>query len=178
MLGSQNPKELIPFMQTVTRDKNSFLEIGSRYGETLREAANYLNAGAKMHSIELPAAGWGRHDSEPVLADVIEKLYDDGFDAKIFWGDSTSEKAINWAKLNGPYDIIFIDGDHTAAGVTADWENYKDMGSIIVFHDISSHKLAVRALWNKIKKGYRHQEFVDHKATGKLVMGIGALYYD
>lgn len=35
-------------------------------------------------------------------------------------------------------DVLFIDGDHSYAGVKADWEAYKDFlrpGAIVIFHD-------------------------------------------
>lgn len=35
-------------------------------------------------------------------------------------------------------DLLFIDGDHSYAGVKADWEAYKEFlhpGSIVIFHD-------------------------------------------
>jgi len=55
-------------------------------------------------------------------------------------GDSTSQEIIDKVKAYGPFDFIFIDGDHTFEGVKADWENYKDMvrpGGAVGFHDTS-----------------------------------------
>lgn len=81
--------------------------------------------------------------------------------------------------LNGQKaDFIFIDGDHTESGVTADYNDYKEFvrpGGIIAFHDIvESQPLAtnqVYHLWKKIKPTAVTEEFVnDPKQCG---FGIG-----
>ena len=35
----------------------------------------------------------------------------------------------------GPYDFIFIDGDHRYEPVKVDWENYAPLGGVVAFHD-------------------------------------------
>ena len=55
-------------------------------------------------------------------------------------GDSHDPLLINLAEHYAPYDVIFIDGDHSLRGVTADFENYWPMvkpGGLMIFHDIS-----------------------------------------
>jgi len=83
--------------------------------------------------------------------------------------------------LNGQKaDFIFIDGDHTESGVTADYNDYKEFvrpGGIIAFHDIvESQPLAtnqVYHLWKKIKPKAVTEEFVnDPKQCG---FGIGII---
>jgi cephalosporin hydroxylase len=83
--------------------------------------------------------------------------------------------------LNGQKaDFIFIDGDHTESGVTADYNDYKEFvrpGGIIAFHDIvESQPLAtnqVYHLWKKIKPKTVTEEFVnDPKQCG---FGIGII---
>jgi hypothetical protein len=50
---------------------------------------------------------------------------------------------------------VFIDADHTAAAVRADWDNYRLMvadGGVIVFHDILPRPgYGVSDLWAEIK---------------------------
>ncbi|HUL01246.1 MAG TPA: class I SAM-dependent methyltransferase [Nitrospirota bacterium] len=75
-------------------------------------------------------------------------------------------------------DFLFIDGDHTEAGVTADYNDYKDFvgpGGIIAFHDIVKEQPLesnqVFHLWERIKQGAETVEFVeDPKQCG---FGIG-----
>ena len=53
-------------------------------------------------------------------------------------GDSKLEEACNFARNNGPYNIIFIDGDHSYEGVWSDYHNYRHMlapNGLVVFHD-------------------------------------------
>ena len=77
-------------------------------------------------------------------------------------------------------DFIFIDGDHTIDGVTADYNDYREFarpGGIIAFHDIGeSQPLAtnqVYHLWKKLKQTTVTEEFVnDSKQCG---FGIGIL---
>lgn len=83
--------------------------------------------------------------------------------------------------LNGrKADFIFIDGDHTVEGVTADYNDYKEFvrpGGIIAFHDIvESQPLPtnqVYHLWKTIKPKAVTEEFVnDPKQCG---FGIGII---
>jgi hypothetical protein len=69
------------------------------------------------------------------------------------------------------FDAVFIDGDHTLAGVTADWEFAKTLGpDRIYFHDIHDglkHRREdchAHELWEKIK--------AEHTTAEKCV-GIG-----
>lgn len=44
-----------------------------------------------------------------------------------------------WAALGGAADFLFIDGDHSSAGVAADWRDYAPLvrpGGLVAFHDI------------------------------------------
>ena len=82
---------------------------------------------------------------------------------------------------NEKLDFLFIDGDHTEVGVEADFNNYKDMvreGGIIAFHDILKNQPVegnqVYYFWEKIKKDYKHEEFIDD--VNQCGFGIGILY--
>lgn len=54
----------------------------------------------------------------------------------------------------GPYDFIFIDGDHSYWSVRQDWDNYSHLatrGGIIVLHDILPRPgYGVSQLWEEI----------------------------
>lgn len=77
-------------------------------------------------------------------------------------------------------DFIFIDGDHTVEGVTADYNDYREFvrpGGIIAFHDIVESQPVVSNqvyhLWKKLKQEAVTEEFVnDPKQCG---FGIGII---
>lgn len=78
-----------------------------------------------------------------------------------------------------PVDFLFIDGDHTAEGVTADFNDYKDLvrpGGIIAFHDIvESQPLEtnqVYDLWKHLRKEHNVEEFVADKNQRGFGIGI------
>ena len=77
-------------------------------------------------------------------------------------------------------DFLFIDGDHTVGGVTADYNDYKEFvrpGGVIAFHDIvESQPLPTNQVfhfWKKLREVARVEEFVvDPKQCG---FGIGIM---
>jgi cephalosporin hydroxylase len=77
-------------------------------------------------------------------------------------------------------DFLFIDGDHTEAGVTADYNDYKEFvssGGIIAFHDIvekqSFETNQVFHLWKQLKLEAETEEFIDN--PDQCGFGIGIL---
>lgn len=137
----------------------SILEIGSRYGGTLIEFAK--DQPERIVSVDLPGYGpWGNSDSEPYLKAAIEMVRHQGIDAHLFLGNSRDPEIVEQVRELGPYDFIFIDGDHTYEGVKTDWENYGGMGKLIAFHDIIQPKagenqaLEVWRFWKELKEHF------------------------
>jgi spermidine synthase len=61
-----------------------------------------------------------------------------GQDPCVMHGNSHASDCINGMRLLGPFDFIFIDGDHTYEGVLADFRAYYLMlvkRGILAFHD-------------------------------------------
>jgi predicted O-methyltransferase YrrM len=86
------------------------------------------------------------------------------------------------AKLgNNQVDFLFIDGDHTEAGVRRDYEMYSPLvrsGGLIAFHDIVEKQPIpqnqVYYFWEELKKNVEHEEFIhDSNQTG---YGIGLVH--
>ncbi len=80
-----------------------------------------------------------------------------------------------------PVDFLFIDGDHTETGVTADYQDYSGLvrpGGLIGFHDILEKQPLptnqVYHLWKRLKPLAAVEEFVT--ADNQCGFGIGLLY--
>jgi predicted O-methyltransferase YrrM len=71
-----------------------------------------------------------------------------------------------------PIDILFIDGDHTFAGVKSDFEMFSDLvrpGGIIALHDICDHpknpSVKVKAFWDSVEWGHYREEIITGDRT-------------
>jgi len=77
-------------------------------------------------------------------------------------------------------DFLFIDGDHSEAGVEADYRNYRHLvrsGGLIAFHDIVDNQPTpgnqVQHFWRRLKQEARTEEIVaDPNQCG---FGIGVV---
>lgn len=145
----------------------SYLEIGSKFGGSLWKIARALPLGSRVVSVDI-----AERDS---LTRCISALCAENYDALFVRGDSTASNTIDRVRLFGPYDAVFIDGNHGPA-VKSDWKHYGPMArKLVAFHDIKlPSSLDVPALWNSIKVGRRHEEIVAQGHEKKL--GIGVLW--
>jgi hypothetical protein len=166
----QNPAECA-WMLEFCRGAGSVLEIGSREGATLRAMASVAKPGARICSIDLPSRnpnGLGDETGEK-LTRAIWDLRAQGYDAEVHLGDSRSLIAQRWAELRGPFDFVFIDGDHTYEGVRQDWLSYGVLGKTVALHDINldENDHGVPRAWSLIKDtGYRTVERIDGYQCG------------
>src|SRR3954466_1807462 len=102
----------------------SILEIGSRYGESLRWFAKQCHPGSKIVSVDLgncPDHDFG-HRTGDWWDDVCNEI-SQTHEMHQIYGDSHSPEIVEKVRALGPYDFIFIDGDHTLYGVLQDWNN-------------------------------------------------------
>ena len=89
------------------------------------------------------------------------------------------------ARLGGQLlDFLFIDGDHTFAGVQQDFESYRSLvrrGGLIAFHDIAAPNDAsaavddpgdVPAFWQSLKGQYETEELVLPGGPGAFGIGL------
>lgn len=79
-----------------------------------------------------------------------------------------------------PVDFLFIDGDHTLEGVTADYRDYAPLvraGGLIAFHDIVDRQVEpssrVGELWKELRRLGNVEEIVED--YGQIGCGIGLL---
>jgi len=141
----QNSWELEQMLAVVERLQPArVLEVGSMWGGTLW---HWLQIADIVVAI----------DDEMRRADEWQQwAADAGTGLQLLQGMSQYQTIVAAAAVLGPYDFIFIDGDHTYDAVKADWENYRGMaasGGIFAFHDtqhIGDDTYGVEQLWGEI----------------------------
>lgn len=181
----QDLSEFDQFCQVLRNKKiRSYLEIGCWSGGTIQiVAAKVLPKGSRIVAIDKPF----KTTKEVLLRQTMSGLKQKGFDTHVFTGDSADPKIIEAARKLGPYDAVFIDGDHRLEYVKKDWENYGTMGSIVGFHDIARdlpedehggpHQVAT--FWQEFKGGFTHAEFISESSRAgakKGAFGIGVVW--
>jgi|SRR5215471_14919070 len=178
----QDHTEFVRFLELVRAERvQSYLEIGSKHGGSLWRIATSLPVGSRVVSVDLPHGDGSFKESQPHLEACIGELRRRGYSAAVFIGDSADPRVIECAREAGPFDLVFIDANHTEPYVWKDWRNYGPMARMVAFHDISHvnrpHKanklpIDVPKVWNEIKVDYRHIEIRNCPANN----GIGVLW--
>jgi predicted O-methyltransferase YrrM len=159
------------------------MEIGTNYGGTLLLLCTISPPRARIISLDLPLGGFG--GGYPKRKIPLFRLFPrSGQQLSLVRADShLSETKDRIKKLlrDQLLDYLFIDGDHTYAGVKRDFEMYGPFvrsGGIVAFHDIVEHKshrdCGVDKFWNELKHQYRHREFIEDPLQGWG--GIGVIY--
>lgn len=178
----QDPVEFDLFLRFIVQSKvKSYLEIGSKNGGSLWRISHVLPKGSRVVSVDLPHGDTSFKESEPHLKACVDALVDKGYDAYLILGDSTKENVVAEVTKLAPFDLIFIDANHTEKYVRTDWKNYGQLGKIIAFHDIgwiarptNSKKMPIEVpiVWNELKKQHRHFEIRNCPRDN----GIGVLW--
>lgn len=140
---------------------NSYLEIGIFQGGTFLFVSEYLrrfNPGIKCLGI----------DPTGYLNDEIREIIE-----KEIW---LTFKSVTSDKLIGQeFDLVFIDGEHTAEWAKADWENAGKHAKICMIHDIQEMSCpGVMQVWEEIK-GKRPVTFLAHTSEHPS-QGIGIIH--
>lgn len=165
----QNEKEFEAMLEHLKRAA-SLLEIGTRYGETLKRMARVMPKGSRVVSVDI--------GDDPLLPDQRPSIYwkracvdlAADYDVHLIEGNSQDLSVVRRVAELGPFDFCLIDADHETQAVRKDWENYGPLCKTIAFHDIAAD--SVKTVWNEAKRARDHREYV-HSS-----MGIGVLRVD
>lgn len=160
------------------------VEIGTHRGGTLRCWAATAAADALLVSIDLPnpAEGMGTRPDDLLAA---RRALQPGQALAEITADSHApgtRDLLAGILAGRPIDFLWIDGDHSEAGVRQDWALYSGLvrpGGMIALHDIHPDPELpgnqVQPLWRELQARFagRTEQFIDQDQPGGRGCGIG-----
>ena len=153
-------------------DARSYLEIGCLNGDTLHHIGTRMPRGSRVVGVDLPRTHEVYADAPDCLMRAASDLCRLGQDARVIVGDSHDQAVVKRVRALGPFDALLIDGDHSTAGVLADWENYGPMARLVGIHD--AHKLRrVREVYEKLAARHESRLILLNEEIG---IGIGVIF--
>lgn len=162
--ASQDPFELWQLLEAVAKVKpQKILEIGVHRG----------------YSAETWRTAFPNCEVVGVECDVSHIDYS-AF--RLINGRSTHSGVIEQVRKMGPYQFLFIDGDHTYEGTKLDWINYSPMvvpAGIVALHDTArigeqwKGNVETHQLFEELKRSHHSAEFI---GASEHSPGTGLLY--
>ncbi len=178
----QKPTELAALLAIVYDHQPEVVwEIGTATGGTLWALAVTLEIPAVLVSIDLPGGPFS--GGATIMPEDLQRLVRDHCaNLTIIHGDSRFVKLPTIQP-----DFVLLDGDHSFAGVRADWEIYAPLvkpGGLVVLHDIVKHPessgVEVDQVWREISENEVTVEIIDPTHTTGLDKnqwgGIGVVF--
>jgi hypothetical protein len=157
----QYPNQFAPYLKHLSTLKiNSYLEVGCRWGGTFILTTRLLGIKKGMACDLIPKS------------EILEG-FNELEDFQYLEGPSA-----DLSKIDGQFDLILIDGDHSYNGVKSDFETcLRFKPKYIAFHDIVNQVCpGVQQFWNEIKGQYPHQEFTaQYDSVNGTFLGIGLI---
>jgi predicted O-methyltransferase YrrM len=159
------------------------LEIGTGRGGTLFLFAAVAQADAVLVSIDAATTEgvFGGRRAYRRRAQLYRALGAPGQRVVFIAADShrdETHREVEAALRGRPIDLLFIDGDHTRAGVEADFRMYSPLvrkGGLVAFHDIvpgpAEHVGGVPVFWQHVRDP-SSLEFVDDWEQGGCGIGV------
>jgi cephalosporin hydroxylase len=175
----QERAEIESLMASVSRNAPKVVvEIGTYKGGTLFLWTRAVRGLELIVSVDLPGGAFGGGYDARRMRLYREFLHDrPAARMEFLRGDSHSPTTLDSLRriLGGrPVDFLYIDGDHTFAGVSQDFEMYAPLvrrGGQIAFHDIAleTDDCGVHRFWRVLKQRHRHEEYVrSNKGIGLI----------
>lgn len=162
----QNRAELAALCRWIEAEGiRSYLEIGVWTGRLVSTLHRLFD----FDRVAAADIGWARHLGLQIRVP---------FGCAWFEGDSRSAAFAEWRAGLGPVDLVLIDGDHSYAGVKADFEmQRRQPHQWLAFHDITGahpSTAGVRRLWAELE-GQKVELKRPNPDLGEAVssMGIG-----
>jgi predicted O-methyltransferase YrrM len=157
------------------------LEIGTHSGGSLLLLCRAAAPAATVVSLDLPGGPFGGGYS-PLRIPYFRAFAGDRQRVHLIRANSHTPDAFNRVQraLGGnSLDFLFIDGDHSYAGVRQDFQTYGPLvrpGGLIAFHDIlpAPEEIGggVSRFWAEIKGRYATEELVEDPFQGKMGVGL------
>lgn len=164
----------------------TMLEIGTATGGSLLAFTRVCAPDAHVMSVDLPGGAFG--GGYPTWKLPLYKAFAEPRQRlDLIRRDSHSPETLAdvRSRLGGKaLDFLFIDGDHTFAGVQQDFESYRSLvrpGGLIAFHDIAAPNAGsdavddpgdVPAFWQSLKGQYQTEELVLPGGPGAFGIGL------
>ena len=185
--AQQKTSELTAFIDFIRPlALRTVVEIGTKKGGTLLVWMLLASHDAKIISIDLPFGPFGGGDFTNELNAVLA-FRRPAQQVMFIRADShqpqTKDELVRILQGRA-IDLMFIDGDHSYAGVKCDYEMYSPLvapGGIVVFHDVLPHPgfpgVGVNRFWKELTEGRQFRTFLDpeHNIGYGMWGGIGVV---
>lgn len=115
--------------------RRALVEIGVWHGVTTKRLRAAMAADGRLTAVDpFPIGRLGFSVAERIAHREVRRIRN----GHVSWMRTTGAEA---AQSHGPIDFIFIDGDHSEAGLRADWRAWSALvvpGGIVALHDSRS----------------------------------------
>ncbi len=176
LVGGQNRYELDEFIIILNYLKPvTYLEIGTREGHALKYMLDRVPSIREVTIVDLVGGRWGKANSDRVCMENLRSCDLDR--CNFILGNSKDEAVIEEVYVAAPYDVVFIDGDHTIEGVRHDYETYGPLAEqAVALHDVcardASRAVGCKHFWIELEKSpYKRRIIVEpgsHRGIGVL----------
>lgn len=176
-VGTQQVEQEILWLarKVAALEPRSVLEIGTARGGTLFIWAHLASQRVVSCDIAPPGSRRALLEAFPPPGSACRVILEEGS------SHDPAFRARVTQDLGGePVDFLFIDGDHTEAGVEADYQDYRGLvrpGGLIAFHDIAERQVLgsnqVQHFWRRLKTRIPVEECIADPA--QVGYGIGVV---